>query len=281
MISLRKKMMFQGRFMVLALLGIVPCRAQNTAQTPDQLPWQTVDLAPGLQWQSIHTDVLFNSWQHINILRIGKERQIALDFEETALKPTSQFALEEKALAAVNAGFFNMREGGSVTFMKVDDQVINHHTHEGPNITTHSIVIDEEDHLSIAIRADTQWLSKPENYDDVLFTGPLLIEAGEASPQESKKFVNNRHPRTCACTLASGEVLLITIDGRTPDAAGMSLHEATQLLLQLHCQDGINLDGGGSTTMWIREKGIVNHPSDNGTFDVKGERQVANVLLIW
>ena len=265
---------------MLLLLGRHFCRAQEPLTALDQLPWHTEELAPGLQWQFIHTEALFESRQHINILRVGKARKISLDYEQTTLKNTSQFALEEEALAAVNAGFFNMKNGGSVTFMKVDDQVTNHHTHQGVNITTHCLVIDEQDHLSIVTDADTQWLARPENFDDVLFTGPLLIESGKSSPQESKKFVDNRHPRTCACTLSNEEILLITVDGRTTEAEGMNLHELTRFLLGLDCHHAINLDGGGSTTMWIRQRGIVNHPSDNGMFDPGGERRVANVLLI-
>jgi len=46
-------------------------------------------------------------------------------------------------------------------------------------------------------------------------------------------------------------------------------------LLKLGCVDAINLDGGGSTTMWIHQKGIVNFPSDK-----TGERPVSNALLI-
>ena len=43
----------------------------------------------------------------------------------------------------------------------------------------------------------------------------------------------------------------------------------------LGCVDAINLDGGGSTTLWLKGKGIVNFPSDE-----TGERPVANVFLI-
>jgi exopolysaccharide biosynthesis protein len=43
----------------------------------------------------------------------------------------------------------------------------------------------------------------------------------------------------------------------------------------LKCTDAINLDGGGSTTMWLKNKGIVNHPSDR-----EGERPVSDAFLI-
>jgi hypothetical protein len=37
----------------------------------------------------------------------------------------------------------------------------------------------------------------------------------------------------------------------------------------------VNLDGGGSSVMWIRGRGIVNSPSDPG-----GERSVVNALMV-
>jgi exopolysaccharide biosynthesis protein len=74
--------------------------------------------------------------------------------------------------------------------------------------------------------------------------------------------------------------LLITIDGRNEEAQGMTLYELSRLMKALKCEDAINLDGGGSTTMWIAKKGVVNHPSDNKIFDAQGERNIANVLLV-
>jgi exopolysaccharide biosynthesis protein len=50
----------------------------------------------------------------------------------------------------------------------------------------------------------------------------------------------------------------------------------------LGVKDALNLDGGGSTTLYVKdasENGIVNHPSDNKKFDRQGERFVVNSLL--
>ncbi len=55
----------------------------------------------------------------------------------------------------------------------------------------------------------------------------------------------------------------------------MNLYELQVFLYNLGCSDAINLDGGGSTTIWTKEKGVVNTPSDK-----KGERPVANALII-
>jgi len=56
-----------------------------------------------------------------------------------------------------------------------------------------------------------------------------------------------------------------------------------EFLLLLRCKNATNLDGGGSTTMWIKGKpfnGVVNMPSDNRKFDHEVERAVSDILII-
>ena len=72
----------------------------------------------------------------------------------------------------------------------------------------------------------------------------------------------------------------MTADGRTAEAQGLNLHELTTLLLLLNCKSAVNLDGGGSTTMYLEGKGVVNMPCDNKKFDHEGERKVSNILII-
>ncbi|MCX6150258.1 MAG: phosphodiester glycosidase family protein [Ignavibacteriales bacterium] len=84
-----------------------------------------------------------------------------------------------------------------------------------------------------------------------------------------------KHPRTAAGFSAdSSKLFLITVDGRQAISAGMDLHELAKIMIQLGVYQGLNFDGGGSTTMVVRGK-IENSPSDPG-----GERSVANAMLV-
>ncbi len=66
----------------------------------------------------------------------------------------------------------------------------------------------------------------------------------------------------------------ITVDGRNPEhSIGISLTDLADFLLGIGCYDALNLDGGGSTTMTLRDS-VVNKPSD-----ISGERKVFNALL--
>ena len=93
--------------------------------------------------------------------------------------------------------------------------------------------------------------------------------------QLAQTFAQTRHPRTLVGTHADGLIWLVTVDGRQPRlSAGMSLFELRALVQRLGLRNALNLDGGGSTTMWVGGK-IVNSPSD-----AAGPRKVSDALIV-
>jgi hypothetical protein len=112
---------------------------------------------------------------------------------------------------------------------------------------------------------------------------PVLVrDSAIASDTDtaSTSFALNRHPRTAVGIAAGGKrLLLVVVDGRqAPYSDGMTLRELAALLLTLGAHDAINLDGGGSSTMVMRDGEalrVANRPSDP-----TGERAVGNALAI-
>lgn len=89
------------------------------------------------------------------------------------------------------------------------------------------------------------------------------------------RFSVTRHPRTgIGFSRDSTTLYFVTVDGRSESSSGMSLAEFASLMQTLGIAQGLNLDGGGSTTLLIRGR-VVNHPSDS-----TGERAVGNALLL-
>jgi len=76
----------------------------------------------------IKTDSLFNSAQRICRLAFHKnalnQYPIEIAYNQVDLVKTSQLAGNNDAVAAINGGFFNMDEGGSVTYFEINDSVI-------------------------------------------------------------------------------------------------------------------------------------------------------------
>lgn len=130
--------------------------------------------------------------------------------------------------------------------------------------------------IKTAINARPAFPFKP---DFILGGGPRLLSNGQfvahgEAASYAQSFYPTRHPRTALGWRADGKLVLVTVDGRQRDSAGMSIAELARLMQQLGCREAINLDGGGSTTMVIRNR-IVNRPSD-----LLGERPVSDALLV-
>jgi exopolysaccharide biosynthesis protein len=114
---------------------------------------------------------------------------------------------------------------------------------------------------------------------DVVTGVPQLIKDGKIDitweqEKTTKTFVETRHPRTAVAKLKDGKFLLLTADGRTENSGGLDLNDLAAYLLELGAVDAMNLDGGGSTTMYV-DGTVVNHPSD-----ATGERKVSDVLVV-
>ncbi len=203
------------------------------------------------------------------------------------LKPTSEIAQSVGAVAAVNAGFFDMKNGGAVDFIKIKGQVFDtsrvYAKQRLPFKQAISAFTIKDNQVKIIKgEQDKGWEDKLDAAY-VLLTGPLLLFDKEAQPLAKTAFNDNRHPRTCACVTSDQKLLIVTIDGRAAESEGVSLNELIILLQSLKCKDAINFDGGGSTTMYIKgqpENGVVNYPSDNKKFDHQGERSVSNIFYI-
>ena len=89
------------------------------------------------------------------------------------------------------------------------------------------------------------------------------------------RFSEQKHPRTgIGFSKDSSTVYLITIDGRQETSSGVTLKEFADIMIQEGVYQGLNFDGGGSTTMVIKNV-VVNHPSDE-----TGEREVGNALVV-
>ncbi len=120
----------------------------------------------------------------------------------------------------------------------------------------------------------------PEKTIHAVAGGPRLITAGKialnsAAEKFPDSFSTTMHPRTAVGSTASGDIWLVTIDGRQAMSRGSSLEELARVMQRLGCTEAINLDGGGSTTLALGAL-VLNRPSDNGL-----ERAICNSILLF
>lgn len=100
--------------------------------------------------------------------------------------------------------------------------------------------------------------------------GPILLSGGETPDWGERK---QRHPRT-AIGWNREYLVLVVVDGRQAELSiGMNYAELSGLMRRLGCTEAMNLDGGGSSTLWLGGQ-VMNSPSDGR------ERRVANSLIV-
>ncbi len=251
--------------------------------------WEKQKIAPKTRLITHHFNKkdLFSANQfisYIEIKRKGNAPLIAFGNEIKVKKTTSTFGKELGAIAAINGTFFDVANGGSVDFIKMNgvvmkENVLGKNGQRARHQQT-AIVIDEKGKLAFK-----KWDGSP-NWEnkltekDVMLSGPLLIIDKIVEELDTTSFTKARHPRSAVGIKANGKVILLTVDGRQDNSAGLSLHELTKVMGWLGCVSAINLDGGGSTTLWTEKMGVINYPSDNKKWDHEGERKVANVLIL-
>jgi exopolysaccharide biosynthesis protein len=118
---------------------------------------------------------------------------------------------------------------------------------------------------------------------------PLLVAGGELITDYSCEktlysFLVNRHPRTAVGLKPDGHWVFVVVEGRQQEfSLGMTIHELATFMHSLGCTYALNLDGGGSSTLYF-DGSVVNIPSgddDDSLGVIRGtERAVTDAILI-
>jgi len=116
------------------------------------------------------------------------------------------------------------------------------------------------------------------NPQEAMGAGPMLLFNGRLRVTDSDEVffgssIPAVHPRTAVGVTASGEMLWLVVDGRQAQSRGSSLPELGRILLEAGAIHALNLDGGGSSTLVVRDS-LLNRPT-GGTF----QREVHNALV--
>jgi hypothetical protein len=113
---------------------------------------------------------------------------------------------------------------------------------------------------------------------DAVGGGPVLVRDGKPVYRANEGFtvsqIAPRHPRTAVGQLADGRLIFVVVDGRQPGySIGMTTYEMALTLTRLGAVRGMQLDGGGSSTLAFDGK-VLNSPSDGR------ERPVPTALML-
>ena len=241
--------------------------------------WKTSKVSNAIIYRYHHFTNLFASRQSITIIEVDLNKKVKVDIPHltSGFIKTSKAGIDAKADAAINGSFFDTSKGGSTVFFKKDGEIFNSiEENSNPFRENAGFTLDAQKKVSVIKKPSTGWQSVSAS--SLLTSGPLLVLDGNIIEQVQDKFNTNRHPRTAIGVTAINHLIAVVVDGRNAEAYGMSTEELAIVMRALGCIDAMNLDGGGSSTAWVKNLGVVNYPSDNKIFDHKGERGVANVI---
>ncbi len=293
--------MRQNILLAFAIISILCCRSATLKAQSDSLTqsifqnaaWNLQILDKTVVWATFHFQQkeIFNANENIHIIKYSNKNtryKPAFVSAKDSLFKTSRLAKQDSSiLTAINGTFFDMKNAGSVDFIKIAGTILDTSRLSKNKLAEHqlsAIAIDGAGDMHI-LQGDSlnpKWANALP-YPAVMVTGPLLLKNGQPSFLRKVPFNYNRHPRSCICSTETNETIWMTIDGRTADSQGVTLLELTLLCQWLGCKDAVNLDGGGSTTLYVKGQlfeGVVNMPCDNHLFDHAGERPVSNIIVL-
>ena len=304
-------------FLILALLGLSSgLWADNKADSVafENAQWQKTDLGIGAVAMSAQVP-MFNSMQNICVVKypVKKFKTEILHRPGTTAGKPSEIGKAEKAVFAVNAGYFHMKQRIPSVYFRTGKEV--HGFSHPTELYRANALMGFKDKkgrkVEITPATDTtKYAQVSKGWKQAMASGPLLILDDEivvpvlmgnqtdganvaAMIKEQKEgykhrthyssaqFYDKRHPRAAFGIDADGYAYLVVIDGRFPGKAdGASIFETAYICHLLGMTDAINLDGGGSTTLWTEKTGVINYPCDNKKFDHEGERTVPNLIIV-
>lgn len=116
--------------------------------------------------------------------------------------------------------------------------------------------------FNLDIKINPEW----QDVNHIISGGPYLVKNGEIfvdMTEQKLSAIGGRNPRTAIGYTKDNNLILVTADGREGSSIGLTLNELANLMKQLGCVNAMNLDGGGSTVMFVNGQ-VVNKPAVQG-----------------
>lgn len=259
---------------------------QKDSLTFVQADWQWTALERGAEagYASLR---IFGSTQSISVVRYRASRfkTDIVSAPEAEASTTDTLAVRAGAFAAVNGSYFNVKTLEHSTFFCRTGKVLSD-TYRNELFRCDGVLALKKGcgHRIEVLPYDQE---KEEfyrkRYKAAIVSGPVLAIDGRRRTEfdMKNKFFGRRHPRTFVGSTSDGWIYFVVIDGRFPGKGeGATIPEVVTIASWLGLCDAINIDGGGSSTIWTVTTGVINHPYDNKKFDHEGLRVVPNIVTV-
>ena len=259
-------------------------------------PRQELKLPKGAVGYTILRAPILDSYQTVSVIKYSPKRLKTSIIQPEKLTRLSVTAKADGADFGVNAGYWDVRIDKPSTFLKLNGEQIAV-TADFEKERVDGLVCVGKKRVVLDYCKAGEEAPYAKKYKNILAAGPVLIDEGKSVDHDAytNGMVDNaggkpvgafytytqRHPRTAIGTDKKGNVYLVVVDGRSKgNAEGVTITELTKICAWLGLTDAINLDGGGSSSMWTAEEGTVSYPCRNKKFDHGGERRVSSIISV-
>jgi MYXO-CTERM domain-containing protein len=250
--------------------------------------WVEHEPYEGVLWRARRFEDVGGGPQIVHELQLDPAITELVALPSNGCQTVSAIGAAAGAAAGINGGYFNVSTCDPVSLLIHEGELLGTH---GSTRSAFGIDAAGAAHIQI-VGAGDDWPEVEEAHGGA----PRLVTAGVAHTTNAEyaeesvagaAFIGP-NPRTGAGIFADGRVSLFTIDGRGANQAGMALPAMANFAKdELGLADAMNLDGGGSTTMWIAgmtPNGVMNYPSDSAVDEPAahtGSRAVSGGFFIF
>ena len=130
----------------------------------------------------------------------------------------------------------------------------------------------KESKVEVEINTIPDW----KNMKHIISGGPYLVKDSEVYVDMSAEklgAIGGKNPRTAIGYTKDNHLIMVAVDGRENQSVGMTLMQLASFMKSIGCTNAINLDGGGSTVMYVNGQ-VVNNPA------FKGGIAISNALVL-
>lgn len=132
-------------------------------------------------------------------------------------------------------------------------------------------LLDKKD-AELIVNTNPEW----KNVKHIISGGPYLVRNSEMFVDMTAQklgAIGGRNPRSAIGYTADNNLILVAVDGREGSSIGMTLMELASFMQSIGCTNAMNLDGGGSTVMYVNGQ-VVNKPQ------MKGGIPLSNAIVL-
>ncbi len=167
-----------------------------------------------------------------------------------------QIAVQDNKIIAISTSALEIPENGFVVV--------------GPASQLDKIA--DEKKVELEILTTPEW----KDVKHIIGGGPYLVKNGQVYvdlAEQKLGSIGGRNPRSAIGYTADNNLIIVAVDGREESSVGLTLFELANFMKSIGCVSAMNLDGGGSTVLYVKGK-IVNSPK------VKGGIALSNAITL-